>query len=381
MSQPAKILIIEDNAVVRFSAVHLLQSAGFAVFEAATGTEGRRLAEAETPDLVLLDVMLPDANGIELCRQIKSHPELNKLFVVLLSAIETSPDSQVVGLQAGADSYIARPIENRELLARVQALLRIKEAESALRRAHDQLEQRVTERTAELSRANDDLRALSRRLVDVQEAERRFIARELHDEVGQLLTGLKLLLETSFHPAAAPEQRTLDEAIEITQQLLDRVRQLSIDLRPQMLDDLGLLIALEWHFKRYSKQTGIDVQFRHSPLPARLPGPVETTVFRVVQEALTNAARHAGVKTVNVWLQIGDDSLRVQIEDRGSGFVPEKTLSRGDSTGLTGMKERAELLGGTLTLDSAPGQGTRLTVELPVTRSEGTAPMEAGSGI
>jgi DNA-binding response OmpR family regulator len=177
MSQPAKILIVEDNPVVRFNAVHLLQSAGFAVLEAATGAEGWQLAQAGMPDLVLLDVMLPDANGMDLCRRIKSHPELSKLFVVLLSAIETSPDSRVMGLQAGADGYIARPIENRELLARVQALLRIKQAESALRKAHHELEDRVAERTAELSRANDALRGLSRRLVDVQEAERRFIAR------------------------------------------------------------------------------------------------------------------------------------------------------------------------------------------------------------
>jgi signal transduction histidine kinase len=301
--------------------------------------------------------------------------------VVLLSAIETSPDSQVMGLQAGADGYIARPIENRELLARVQALLRIKQAESALRKAHHELEDRVAERTAELSRANDALRGLSRRLVDVQETERRFIARELHDEVGQLLTGLKLLLETSLHPAAPAEQRTLDEAIDITQQLLERVRELSIDLRPQMLDDLGLVVALEWHFKRYFKQTGIRVQFQHSPLTHRLPAPLETVVFRVVQEALTNAARHAGVNTVQVRLHASAELVRVHVEDPGSGFVPEEAMRRGASTGLTGMRERAELLGGKLAVESAPGQGTRLTVELPRHQSSSTTSLEAGSGI
>jgi signal transduction histidine kinase len=381
MSQAATILIIEDNPVVRFSAVRLLGAAGFAVLEAATGGEGWRLAERERPDLVLLDVMLPDANGIDLCRRMKSDPELNKLFVVLLSAIETSPESQVLGLQAGADGYIARPIENRELLARVQALLRIKQAESALRKAHDELELRVAERTTELSRANEALRALSRRLVEVQESERRFIARELHDEVGQLLTGLKLLLETSLHPDRAPEQRTIDEAIDIIQQLLDRIRHLSIDLRPQMLDDLGLVVALEWHFKRYSKQTGIEVQFQHSPFPERLPPHVETVVFRIVQEALTNVARHSGARIVKVRMHVGEETVRAQIEDRGLGFVPEDARRRGGSTGLISMKERAELIGGDLTIDSATGQGTRLTLELPFKKSADAVPLEAGSGI
>src|SRR6185295_15947503 len=109
-------------------------------------------------DLVLLDVMLPDTNGVDLCRQIKSEPETRNLFVVLLSSVETSPDSQVTGLEAGADGYIARPIENRELVARVQAMLRIKRAESALRQAHDELEKRVAERTEELSHANAALK-------------------------------------------------------------------------------------------------------------------------------------------------------------------------------------------------------------------------------
>jgi two-component system sensor histidine kinase UhpB len=135
-----------------------------------------------------------------------------------------------------------------------------------------------------------------------------------------------------------------------------------------MLDDLGLIVALEWHFKRYFKQTGIRVQFQHSPLPNRLPAQLETVVFRIVQEALTNAARHAGVKSVNVRLQVTEDSVRVQVEDRGRGFVPAEALRRGASTGLTGMKERAELLGGKLALESAPGQGTRLTVDLPMSQ-------------
>src|SRR5262245_11589342 len=173
--------------------------------------------------------MLPDINGVDLCRQIKADAQLRNLFVVLLSSVETSPDSQVTGLEAGADGYIARPIENRELLARVQALLRIQQAESELRLAHDDLEKRVVERTAELSQANAALKALSLRLVEVQEAERRYVARELHDEIGQMVTGLKLILETSLTPPEGEQKQSLDEAISLINDLMERVRQLSIN--------------------------------------------------------------------------------------------------------------------------------------------------------
>lgn len=376
MSQPAKILIVDDNPVVLFAMAHLLKSEGFTVLEAATGKQGLALAKAEAPDLVLLDVMLPDINGVELCRQIKDGPDTSQLFVVLLSSIETSPDSQVTGLEAGADGYIARPIENRELIARVQAMLRIKRAESALRKAHDELEKRVAERTEELSCANAALKALSQRLVDVQEAERRFVARELHDEIGQMVTGLKLVLETSLRPSDAAGQAALDEAISLINDLMDRVRQLSINLRPQMLDDLGLLTALDWHFKRYSKQTGIQVQFKHTPLPERFPPRLETAIFRIVQEALTNAARHARVKELSVRLWANAGQAGLQVRDSGAGFDGAAALKRGTSSGLSGMKERAELLGGEFILESAPGEGTCLTVELPLAQT-----VEAGSGI
>jgi len=376
MSQPAKILIVDDNPVVLFAMAHLLKSEGFTVVEATTGKEGLALARTETPDLVLLDVMLPDINGVELCRQIKANAETSQLFVVLLSSIETSPDSQVTGLEAGADGYIARPIENRELVARVQAMLRIKRAESALRKAHDELEKRVAERTEELSCANAALKALSQRLVDVQEAERRFVARELHDEIGQMVTGLKLVLETSLRPVNAAGQSALDEALTLINDLMERVRQLSISLRPQMLDDLGLLTALDWHFKRYFKQTGIRVQFKHTPMPERLPARLETAIFRIVQEALTNAARHARVKELSVRLWANVDQAGLQVRDAGAGFDGMAALKRGTSSGLSGMKERAELLGGEFILESAPGEGTCLTVELPLSRT-----VEAGGGI
>ena len=360
-ASPATLLIVEDNPVVRFGVAHLLRAAGFDVLEAGDGGEGLRLAAERRPDLVLMDVLLPDGNGVDFCRAIKRAGAEGGPLVVLLSSIDISPAQQAGGLEAGADGYIARPVENRELLARVQAMLRLRAAEEALRRGRDELEQRVAERTAEL-------RALSLKLVEVQETERRFLARELHDDFGQRLTGAKMVLEMALRECgnpAAPGRAKVEEALGVIGELLAKVRQLSLDLRPQLLDDLGLVIALEWHLRRFEQQTGLPVQFKRGPLPGRPAPALETAAFRIAQEALTNVARHARARAATVRLWLADGRLAVQVEDNGAGFDAEAALAARASTGLAGMRERAVLLGGSFTLDSAPGAGTRLTAELP----------------
>jgi signal transduction histidine kinase len=149
-------------------------------------------------------------------------------------------------------------------------------------------------------------------------------------------------------------------------------------LRPQVLDDLGLMPALDWLFKRYLKQTGIRVHFKHSFVRRRLPSQLETAAFRIVQEALTNIARHAGVQEASVRLWLDEDILGVQIEDAGVGFDGEQTLARHASSGVAGMKERAQMLGGEFTLEAKPGKGTRLTVELPLAAGGPTVTSGAG---
>ncbi len=366
MRAPGKLLVVDDNPVVLLGFSEMLRAAGLDVIEARNGAEALQLARQQQPDLVLLDVVLPDINGIELCRQFKADAELKSLFVVLLSSSETSTRSKVTGLEAGADGYIARPIENRELLARVQTFLRQQQTRTALRRANDELEHHVQARTAELAQANTALRAMSLRLVEVQEQERRFLARELHDEAGQVLTGLKMVVDQALLEAPEPLRPRLDDAVKLINDLISRVRSLSLELRPQMLDDLGLLVALDWLFKRYTQQTSIRVDFRRTALDARLPALLETAIFRIAQEALTNVARHARVNEVIVRLWVDAERVGLQVTDKGAGVDVDAALAARSSTGLSGMKERAELLGGEFTLESKPGQGTRLTVELPL---------------
>jgi PAS domain S-box-containing protein len=210
------------------------------------------------------------------------------------------------------------------------------------------------------------LQALSQRLLEVQESERRALARELHDEIGQLLTGLKLSLERSSRLAGGGLRTALEEAEGQVRDLTGRVRDLSLRLRPTMLDDLGLLPALMWQFERYTAQTRVAVSFEHGPLPGRFPPAVETAAYRIIQEALTNAARHAGVAGVVVRLWADREGLGLQVEDRGAGFDPHGVAAAGTSGGLSGMQERVRLLGGRLDVDSAPGAGTRVTAELPL---------------
>jgi len=194
----------------------------------------------------------------------------------------------------------------------------------------------------------------------LEESERRHLARELHDEIGQSLTALKVRLEM-MQPAGK-------EALALAQELMGRVSSLSLDLRPAMLDDLGLLPALLWLFDRYRAQTGITVEFAHEGLDApRLPRERETAAYRIVQEALSNAARHSGAERVSVRVLRRDDRLTVHVEDGGKGFDPDAILSDPQTGGLIGMRERAAALGGRLTIDAAAGKGTRLFAELPTT--------------
>lgn len=208
------------------------------------------------------------------------------------------------------------------------------------------------------------LQGLSGRLMEVQESERRHLARELHDEIGQLLTGLRLTLEVPEPPSTVVAER-LALAQSLVAELLDRIRALSLDLRPSILDDLGLLPALLGHVERYTSQTKMRVHLEHNGLDRRFAAETETAVYRIVQEALTNVARHGRVDEVTVRLWATDDVLGVQVEDHGAGFDPE-TVSAGRSGGLAGLRERAALLNGHLTVETRPGRGVRLTAEVPL---------------
>jgi|GEM_PF-3214704 len=218
----------------------------------------------------------------------------------------------------------------------------------------------ITERKAVEAR----LRSLSRQLVDLQEKERRNVARELHDEIGQSLTVLKIFLDKYGSSMTEVDASALKQADRVLASLISRVRNLSLRLRPTMLD-MGLLPTLLWHFERYTAQTHVEVNFRQGKIPRDLPADVSLAAYRIVQEALTNAARHARVSEIDVRVGTSAGSLLLEIKDEGVGFDPSG-LSVGRGVGLSGMRERVLALGGKLTIRSSPGTGTSLRAQLPL---------------
>ncbi len=277
--------------------------------------------------------------------------------------------AEVVFQRMEEDGMEALPVldEQGNLLG---AVTRPSLMEALLRREQQRVE-KERERLSEQVHSRDRLRALSWRLMEAQEEERRHLARELHDEIGQILTGLNLTLAAGAHGSADQATVSLAKAQGLVSDLMVRVRDLSLGLRPSMLDDMGLLSALLWHFERYTAQTQVRVVFEHGGLAGRFAPEIETAAYRIVQEALTNVARHADVHEVTVSCSADSDALRVQIHDRGGGFEPGEALTTFSASGLTGMRERAELLDGRFTLESAPGKGTCVIVELPLKERRG----------
>lgn len=237
----------------------------------------------------------------------------------------------------------------------------------------------ITERKRieeELREVNQKLKHLSARVLSVQEDERRYIARELHDDVGQVLTALKIGLDTMVK--AGPSALSAVQPIELADmatRALTQVRDITLALRPPQLDDLGLPAALRWHLDQQSRVSGWDSLFEADSLPRRLESGLETACFRVVQEALTNAARHGKASRVEVSLKVRDSHLCVAVVDDGEGFDLQEVrhrLMRGTSVGLAGMEERVVLAKGTLKISTGPGQGTAINAEFPIVfRSEG----------
>ena len=230
------------------------------------------------------------------------------------------------------------------------------------------LEQRLRRQRERERRNAADLQRLSTKLISIQDEERRTIARELHDEVGQVLTAIKmeLLVAQRGIEAAGIHDRPLQSAQAITDGALHTVRDLSRLLHPAMLDDLGLPAAVRAYTQRFSQRHGIKVELVVEQMDVRADPPVEAAAYRIIQESLTNIARHAGVTTSRVCLRQQDSVLVVEIEDEGSGFEPSERSGENKGLGLIGMRERASLLQGRLTITSAPGVGTRIVAELPV---------------
>ena len=273
------------------------------------------------------------------------------------------------------------PLRNQELVigrpdgTRVPVLANVvplRDAEGSMIGAVSCLQDITERKRAEdkLQESNDKLQLMSRRLVESQETERRHIARELHDEVGQTLTVAEMNLQAVMQsPCAAPVARRLKESLQAVERVLEQVRDLSLNLRPSMLDDLGLESALRWYTNRQAALTGLQAEFQADALEDRLDPVIETACFRVAQEALTNVVRHARARNVTVALRKRNGHLHLFVRDDGAGFdvaALRQQAVQGASLGLLSMEERATLVDGGLELKSAPGQGTEVHAWFPL---------------
>ncbi|HWF91852.1 MAG TPA: response regulator [Terriglobales bacterium] len=379
-----KILTVDDNEALRYSLGRSLREAGYEVIEARSGEEAISMA-ANDPDLITLDINLPDMSGFQVCERLKSEPLTAHIPILHISSTFVDPESRIRGLRGGADAYLAEPVDRGELIATVGALLRLKNAEMAARQQakiaenareeliqlNASLETRVAERTTELKSANESLRELSIRLFKMQDEERRHIARELHDSIGQLLAAITMNQSVisreaeKLSPAAA---KAFSENNVMVEEILRGIRTISHLLHPPLLDEAGLPSALRWYVEEFGQRSGIDVKLECPESLPRLPIELETAIFRIVQECLGNVHRHSASQTATVHLDVEAGHAHLEISDAGQGISDErlreiKSGARA-GVGIRGITERIAQFGGHLQIESN-GMGTSIIADIP----------------
>jgi signal transduction histidine kinase len=252
----------------------------------------------------------------------------------------------------------------------IGVLLSILVARLSLRHAEN-LERAADRHFAEVEQTRGELQRLSARLLEIEEEGRRKLSRELHDEIGQTLALLQIELSRALAYPASPSaslREHLDRAHALAERTVQTIRNISGLLRPALLDDLGLVPALQFQLEDFLRRSGIICEFDEQGVADHLPDAVKTCVYRVVQEALHNCEKHSGARKVRVSVRQFPEALAAEIEDDGAGFAmtDQHHPVRGMGLGLLGMRERAGNIGGSLIVDSAPGHGTRIALRIPL---------------
>ncbi len=366
----ARILIADDNADMRQYLTRLLAE-HYDVETAADGQTAITKVQERAPDLVLSDIMMPEFDGFELLKRLRGDEKTRSIPVVLLSA-RAGEESRVEGMQAGADDYLVKPFSARELLARVAARLEIarlqKQAETQLRANQAQLEQMVQERTRELSIASQQLRELSARILQAQDEERRRLARELHDGVGQLLAAASMEVANVVGLDGAASASNLESLIT---QVNQEIRTMSYLLYPPLLDEVGLKSALTEYVHGFAQRSGIEVALDFPAHLNRLGRDLELCLFRIIQECLTNIHRHSGSKAALIRINCEHEVLALEVRDWGKGMSPEKLAEiqfKGFGVGIRGIRERVAHFGGEMTFNS-DSSGTTVSVVVPLLKT------------
>lgn len=356
--KPLRVLMVEDMRDDALLLKLALSRGGYRVAHRQVANAGElEAALAEPWDMVLADFALPAFSGLEALKIVRAR-DADLPFILVSGAV--GEDVAVAAMKAGAQDYVLKD-NLRRLVPAVERELR----EADLRR---------DKREADLAllRARDRLQTLSQRMLERLEEERRHLARELHDGVGQSLTALRLHLQALAPTVSDAGTRQLQTVMTILADTLAQIRSLSLDLRPPELEDFGLAAALAWMVRRAPQQHP-KVSFACDVPPPRFARQAEAALFRMAQEGLSNALRHSAAEHIVIHLSAPGDEILLEVHDDGCGFdlvASESSARQGESLGLLSLRERAALCGAAVDLQSGPGQGTKLRVTLKLPRGE-----------
>ena len=344
----AKILLVDDEPKSLFALQELLSTLGQNLMIAQSGEEALRLALKNDFAVILLDVRMPGIDGFETARLIRSRERSRLTPIIFLTAAADEMGSMFRGYEVGAVDYLQKPVVPEILKSKVAVFVELHRKSERLRESEDKL------------------RRLAAHLISVREEERAHIAREIHDELGQVLTGLKMdVTWLAKRLKEKPLIEKTDSMCKLIDSSVQTVRKIATGLRPEVLDEMGLVAAVAWQAKEFQKRTGIRCRTKLPPESTKLDLDISTTAFRIFQEILTNVARHSRATRVDIDLSVTDELLSLEVVDNGIG-IPAADLDGRKSLGLLGMHERALLFGGEVQISGTPGHGTRVAVSIPI---------------
>ena len=342
----------------------LLQSSGYSVVLAESGEAALRRVDEQEFAVILMDARMPGVDGFTTARTIRERERSRSTPIIFLTGAYQDLSSMFRGYEAGAVDYMVKPILPEVLKFKISIFVELYNKNVALTR--EIAERRRAEE--HLRSSEENLRALAGRLQSVREEESTRIAREIHDELGQALTGLKMDL-TWVAKKLPPDQKILAAKTESMFNLIDgtiqSVRKIATRLRPEVLDELGLGPAIEWQAREFQKRSGIRCRLSLPAAGLVLDRERSTAAFRIFQELLTNVARHASATRIDVAMRVDQGVLVLEVEDNGKGIDDPARFSA-KSLGILGMRERALPFGGSIEIGAARDRGTRVKVSIPL---------------
>jgi signal transduction histidine kinase len=356
--EKVNILMVDDQPGKLVTYEAILNELGENLVQARSGKEALDHLLRTDIAVVLMDVSMPELDGFELADMIRQHPRFQKVAIIFISAVHLTDLDRLNAYQRGAVDYLSVPIVPELLRAKVRVF-------ADLHR-----------KTRQLEMLNHDLRSLSARLLAMQDEERRRIARDLHDSIGPLIAALSMnngMLAQQTKNLGPGVADVLQQNNQLVEQLSKETRTISHLLHPPLLDEIGLMPAIKMFAEGFAERSNVKVAVELSPDIGRLPPNVEISIFRIVQECLTNVYRHSGSKTARIKISPAQEKmLSVQVCDEGKGMTRTNgapaSPEPNHGVGLSGMRERLRELGGTLEIQSSE-QGTTVTAAVPVNKT------------